>query len=99
MVRLVVPLLVLCLGAAVAGAVVPDLFPLTLVAIGGLLLVGATGVGTYLARRREPASPDEQPIGLRLVPSAAVPAAPGASAPASRAGGPSRAGAGVPKAA
>ncbi|MGY1634412.1 hypothetical protein ACI784_22155 [Geodermatophilus sp. SYSU D01186] len=99
MARLVVPLLVLCLGAAITGAVVPGLFPLTLVAIGGLLLVGGTGVGTYLARHREPAAPAEQPARLRLVTSAAVPVAPVASAPASRAGVRSRAGGGVPRAA
>ena len=44
MLAVVIALLVICLGAAVAGAVVPGLFWLTVVSLAGLLLTGAVGV-------------------------------------------------------
>lgn len=70
MVRLLVLLLAVCLGAAVAGVVVPGLFSLTLVAMGGLLLIGAAGVGTHVARTQEPDAPVQPRTELRLVTSA-----------------------------
>ncbi len=67
---LVVSLLLICLGAAVAGAVVTGMFWLTLVGLAGVLVVGAAAVSTSLPRDGELTTGPERRTELRLVTSA-----------------------------
>jgi hypothetical protein len=70
MLGLVMALLLVCLGAAVAGAVVPGLFWLTLVALAGLLVTGAAGVSMIRPPAEGGAPPVERRAHLRVVSSA-----------------------------
>lgn len=67
MLGLVVALLVVCLGAAVAGVVIPGLFWLTVVALAGILGTGAAGVSIFRPREEDDASRAERRAELRLI--------------------------------
>ncbi len=67
MLGLVIALVLICLGAAVAGAVVTGLFWLTLVALAGLLVVGAAGVSMIRPPAEGGASPAERGARLSVI--------------------------------
>lgn len=83
MLGLVVALLVVCLGAAVAGVVIPGLFWLTVVALAGILGTGAVGVSMLRPREGDEASPAERRAELRSI----TPARTGPHSRASQDGG------------
>ncbi len=63
----VLALLLVFLGAAVAGAVVTGLFWLTMVALAGLLLTGATGLSMIRPPARDSASLAERRTRLSVI--------------------------------
>jgi hypothetical protein len=70
MVALVIALVLICLGAAVAGVLVAGLFWLTLVALAGLLVTGAAGVSMIRPPVEGGASPGELRPQLSVISSA-----------------------------
>ena len=73
MVGLVLALVVVCLVAAVAGAVVPGLFWLTLIALAGLLFTGAAGLALARPPKDDDASAAAPGAELRLISSHPTP--------------------------
>ncbi len=69
MLRFVVTLLVVLLGVAVVGTVITDLFWLTLVALAGILAVGAMGVSMHLRapEAQDHSAPGESSARMRLM--------------------------------
>ncbi len=58
MLGLIIAVLVIFLGAAAVGTIVPGLFWLTVVAIAGVLVAGAVGVSMLRIRPEDDARPD-----------------------------------------
>lgn len=67
MVGLVLALVVVCLGAAVVGVLVTELFWLTLIALAGVLFMGAVGLSPAHPPEDDDASPEELGAELRMI--------------------------------